>query len=150
MHAALPNGITCLLLNLKCNLDHCNRSGYWRSMQPRFVPVDDVACGPSFPRSAWECISVVVENGCAVHVVASDHLFNSVWVPTQSVGTRRPSDLGDRSEQGGSATPFFRSFEENRRIYFPRSHAPRPSFPSSASLVPKLRVPRSHAPRGNA
>jgi len=27
--------------------------------------------GPSFPRSAWECISVAVVNGCAIHVSAA-------------------------------------------------------------------------------
>ena len=56
---------------------------------------------------------------------------------------RRLSDLGDRSEQGGRARPFFRSFEENSRSYLTKRIGKMGRSPTGAVDQSQIRQPLS-------
>ncbi len=51
------------------------------------------------------------------------------------------SDLGDRSEQGGRARPFFRSFEENSRSYLTKRIGKMGRSPTGAVDQSQIRQP---------
>ncbi len=55
----------------------------------------------------------------------------------------RLSDLGDRSEQGGRARPFFRSFKENSRSYLTKRIGKMGRSPTGAVDQPQVRQPLS-------